>query len=78
MLLVAVVGFTMEGDTMLQEGGGSTKICAGFDAEDMDGIEIDSGVDFIFVVANLSSITPGTGYGNCLEPAQYYVKPCIL
>ena len=64
MLLVAVVGFTMAGDAMLQEGGGSAKICAGFDDEDMDGIEIDNGVDFIFIVADLSPITPGTGHGN--------------
>lgn len=63
-LLVAVVGFKMEGDVMLQEGGGSARICAGFDIDDMDGIIIDSGVDFVFIIADLSPIIPGTGHGK--------------
>ena len=52
----------MEGDVMLQEGGGSARICAGFDS--MDGVMIDSGVDFILIVTDLSPVTPGTGHGK--------------
>ena len=57
------MGFTTEGDVMLQEGGGSTRICAGFDS-DMDGEIIDIEVFFIFQILDLLPITPGTGHGK--------------
>ena len=58
-----MVGFTMEGDLMLQEGGGSARVCAGFD-NNMDGMTIiDDRVFIIFTITDLSPITPGTGHG---------------
>ena len=48
---------------MLQEGGGSARICAGFD-NDMDGITIDNRVFLIFTISDLSPTNPGTGHGT--------------
>ena len=62
------MGFTTEGDVMLQEGGGSARICAGFDNDMVqEGILIDDRVHFIFTIADLSSTIPGTGHGKCCQ-----------
>ena len=47
---------------MLQEGGGSAGICAGFD-NDMRNTKLNNEVFFIFTITDLSPINPGTGHG---------------
>ena len=47
---------------MLQEGGGSARICAGFD-NDMRNTKLNNEVFFIFTITDLSPINPGTGHG---------------
>ena len=60
---VAQVGFKTDGDIMLQEGGGSARVCAGFDS-DVDTKTIDSKVFFILKVTDLSALNPGSGHGT--------------
>lgn len=59
---VATVGFKNVGDIMLQEGGGSERVCVGFDSA-MENVTIDSEVYFILEIDSKASF-PGSGHGN--------------
>ena len=56
--LVAVAGFTHDGDIELQEGGGSAWVCVSLEPEDL---LIDERVYFIF---SINDSTSGTGNGK--------------
>ena len=59
-----MVGFTTVGDVILEEGGSSAPICAGFDS-DMDGMTIDTGAYLVITIVDLL-LTPGTGHGTII------------